>query len=199
MGKTSDRKKNVKYKDKKCCFSKSMRRSASHSSSESDESSKIHHSKSRVHKNRHHRSRSPVEKKSEDAHSIGYYEKQRITKGDGGVLETDRKRQSSFDYENKEESHKSCHSRDEGDQPEFSFQMYSYELRVLLRDEDLIPEPEDFWKFLKNYETVQKRAGARKHDLGSAGKKEFQKSKPHFSGRLEYFLYCEIFHLYIFM
>jgi hypothetical protein len=53
-------------------------------------------------------------------------------------------------------------------------------LKVFLRDEDLVPDPEDFLKFLKNYETVQKRAGGRKHNLASAGKKESQKSKSYF-------------------
>jgi hypothetical protein len=179
MGKTSDRKKSDKYKDKKCYFSKATSQSASLSSAESDE--RLHHSKSRVHKNQHHHSRLQVEEKSEDAHSMGYYERRHISKGERVAGEMDRKRQSSFDYKYQEESQKkSCHSRDEADQPEFSFQVYYYELKVFLKDEDLIPEPEDFWKFLKNYETVQKRAGTRKHDLGSAGKKEFQKSKPHF-------------------
>lgn len=89
---------------------------------------------------------------------------------------TDRKRQSSFDCKYEEESQKKpCYSKDRADQPEFSFRMYCYELKVFIRDEDLIPDPEDFWKFLKNYETVQKRAGGRKHDLGSPGKKTPEK------------------------
>jgi hypothetical protein len=185
MRKTSDRKNGDKYHDRKCYFSKKTKQSTSHSSSESDEHSKIRHSGSRAHKNQDRHSRSLVEKKPE-AQCLGYNEKRRICEEDKRVAgETDRKRQRSFDYEYQEESQKtSCHSRDEADQSEFSFQRYCYELNVLLRDEDLIPDPEDFWKFLKNYETVQKRAGTRKRDVGPAGKKEFQKNKPHFSGRL---------------
>ena len=53
---------------------------------------------------------------------------------------------------------------------EFSFQNYRYELnKILLRDEELIPDPDDFWKFLKNYETVQKRAAGRK-SVSNTGK-----------------------------
>ncbi|KAJ9600220.1 hypothetical protein L9F63_009480, partial [Diploptera punctata] len=48
---------------------------------------------------------------------------------------------------------------------DFSFQDYRYELnKLLLRDDELVPQPDDFWKFLKNYEAVQKRAAEKKQD-----------------------------------
>ncbi|XP_033607605.1 probable ATP-dependent RNA helicase DHX34 isoform X2 [Cryptotermes secundus] len=167
MGK-SDRKKYDKYKDKKYYCSKEKRRSTSDSSSESDDHTESHRSRSRAHKHQHHRSRSPVEKKLE-IQSVDSYETRHVSKDKRVAGERDRKRQTIYDDICKDESQKkSCHSRDEADQVEFSFQRYSYELKVFLRDEDLVPDPEDFLKFLKNYETVQKRAGGRKHNLASA-------------------------------
>jgi hypothetical protein len=176
MGK-SDRKKHDKHKDKKYYSSKEKRRSASNSSSESDEHAKSHHSRSRAHKHQLHLSRSSVGKKP-DTQSTDFCETRHVSKTERIAEEKNKKRQSAFDDSYKDESQKkSCHSRDESDQLEFSFHSYSYELKVFLRDEDLLPDPEDFLKFLKNYETVQKRAGGRIHDVAAAGKKEAQKSK----------------------
>jgi hypothetical protein len=182
MGK-SERKKYDKYKDKKYYSSKKQRQSTSDSSSESNEHAKSHHNRSRAHKHQCHLSRSPIEKKP-DTQSTDLYEQIHVSKEERVTGERSRKRQSAYDDMYKDESQKkSCHSRDEADQLEFSFQRYSYELKVYLRDEDLLPEPEDFLKFLKNYEAVQKRAGGRIHNLAAAGKKERQKSKSYFSER----------------
>jgi hypothetical protein len=168
MGK-SDRKKYDKYKDKKYYSSKEKRQSTSDSSSESNEHAKSHRSKSSAHKHQRHLPRSPAEK----TQSTDFYETMHVSKKERLTGERSRKRQSACDDIYKDESEKkSCHSRDETDQLEFSFQRYSYELKVFLRDEDLLPDPEDFLKFLKNYEAVQKRAGGRMHKLAAAGKKE---------------------------
>jgi hypothetical protein len=104
------------------------------------------------------------------------YDGEKCNSEEGKVVrEPDKKRQRSCDDKYKVESQKkSCNSVDESEQLEFSFQKYYYELKVFLRDEDLVPDSEDFWKFLKNYEAVQKRAAGRKHYLGSAGEKELQ-------------------------
>jgi hypothetical protein len=123
-----------------------------------------------------------------ETQSINFYETRHGSKDERVAGERERKRQSTYDNICKDESQKSCHSRDDADQFEWSFQRYSYELKVFLRDEDLVPDPEDFLKFLKNYETVQKRAGGRKHNLASAGKKESHKSKLYFSERLTKFV-----------
>jgi len=86
--------------------------------------------------------------------------------------EPDKKRRRSYGDSYKVEPQKeSCNYEDQSEQLEFSFQKYYYDLKVFLRNEDLVPDSEDFWKFLKNYETVQKKAVERKHGLGSAGKK----------------------------
>lgn len=159
--------------DKKRCSYKAKRRSTSDPSSESDEHTKSHHSRSRVHKHRHHHSRSSVNK-SIDTQSIEYDGERCNSKEERVGWEPDKKRRRSYGEKYKVKSQKeSCNSEDESEQLEFSFQKYYYDLKVFLRDEDLVPDSEDFWKFLKNYETVQKRAGERKHDLGSAGKKGF--------------------------
>jgi hypothetical protein len=173
MGKSSHGKKSDKYKEEKYCYSsESRKRLISDSSSGPVEDIKSHHSGSRVPQRRRHHSRSPIEKKTE-AQSIEYYERKRISKEERVAGQTDRKRQSSCVDKYQEESQKnSCHSRDKVDELGFSFKRYCYELKVFLRDEDLVPDSEDFWKFLKNYETVQNRAGRKKHNLEFAGKKE---------------------------
>jgi len=157
--------------DKKCYSYKAKRRSTSDSSSDSDEHMKSHHSRSRVHKHRHHHSRSSGNK-SIETQSIEYDAERCNSKEERAAGEPDKKRQRSYDDRYKVESQKeSCTYEDQSEQLEFSFQKYYYDLKVFLRDEDLVPDSEDFWKFLKNYETVQKRAVERRHDLGSAGKK----------------------------
>jgi hypothetical protein len=158
--------------DKKCYSYKGKRQSKSDPSSESDEHIKSHHSRSRVHKHRHHHSRSSVNN-SIETQSIEHDGERCNSKEERVAGEPDKKRWRSYDDRYKVESQKeSCDSEDDSGQLEFSFQKYYYDLKVFLRDEDLVPDAEDFWKFLKNYETVQKRAVERKHDLGSAGKKE---------------------------
>lgn len=160
-----------KYNDKECYSYKAKRRSTSDSSSESDERMKSHHSRSRVSKHRHHHSRSSVNK-SIETHSIECDGERCNSKEKRVAREPDKKRRRLCDDGYKVESQKeSCNYEDQSEQLEFSFQKYYYDLKLFLRDEDLIPDSEDFWKFLKNYETVQKRAVERKHDLGSAGKK----------------------------
>jgi len=160
-----------KYNDKKCYSYKAKRRSASDPSSESDEHMKSHQSRSRVDKHRHHQSRSSVNK-SLETQSIGYDGERCNAKEERVAGEPDKKRRRPCDDRYKVESQKdSCNYGDQSEHLEFSFQKYYYDLKVFLRDEDLVPDSEDFWKFLKNYETVQKRAVERKQDLGSAGKK----------------------------
>jgi len=160
-----------KYNDKKSYSYKAKRRSTSDPSSESDEHMMSHHSRSRVHKHQHHSSRSSVNK-SIETQSIEYDGERCNSKEERVAGEPDKKRQRLCDDRYKVESRKeSCNYEDQSEQLEFSFQKYYYDLKVFLRDEDLVPDSEDFWKFLKNYESVQKRAVERKHDLGSAGKK----------------------------
>ena len=160
-----------KYNDEKCYSYKAKGRSTSDPSSESDEHVKSHHSRSRVPRHRHHHSRSSVNK-SIETQSIEYDGERCSSKEEKIAGEPDKKRQRLCDGRYKVESQKESRNyEDQSEQLEFSFQKYYYDLKVFLRDEDLVPDSEDFWKFLKNYETVQKRAVERKHDLGSAGKK----------------------------
>jgi hypothetical protein len=174
MEKSSNKAKGDKRDKKGYSYNAPKRRSASDSSSDSDEHIKSHRRMSKAHKHRYRHSRSPVKKRVE-TQSIECDGKRCNSKEERVLGETDKKQRLSYDDRYKEESQKkSCTSADESEQFEFSFQKYYYELKVILRDEDLVPDSDDFWKFLKNYETVQKRAGGRKQDIVSAGKKELQ-------------------------
>lgn len=170
MEKSCNKTQGGKCKDKKCYSYKAKRQSMSGSSSESDGHTKSHHSRSRVHKYQHAHSRLSVKTRVE-TQSIAYDE-ERCNSKEKVVGEPDKKRWRSCDDKYKVELQKK--SYDSVDESEFSFQKYYHELKVLLKDEELLPDSEDFWKFLKNYEAVQKRAAGRKHDLGSAGKKDVQ-------------------------
>ncbi|PSN45175.1 putative ATP-dependent RNA helicase DHX34 [Blattella germanica] len=103
---------------------------------------------------------------------------------DGNRPHSSRKRRRSSEYEERHQSRSREHKRRSRspsadrdkdryshlDEPEFSFLDYRYELnKLLVRDEDLVQDPEDFWKFLKNYVAVQKkRAGDKKPDAGNS-------------------------------
>ena len=107
-----------------------------------------------------------------ETQSMGYDAERSNSKEERVAEEPDKKRRCSYDDRYKVESQKETYNyEDQSEEPELSFQKYYYDLKVFLRDEDLVPDSIDFWKFLKNYETVQKRAVETKHDFRSAGKK----------------------------
>ena len=138
-----DRKKSDQHEKIGSQSSKKRRYSSSDSSSESDGCRHRRH-QHKYKEYKHHRRRSGYSSRRES-------EKQ--------TVDSDLHRNSGFD------------SKVPLKNEEFSFQNYHYELnKLLLRDEELVSEPDDFWKFLKNYEAVQKRAAGKKHDMESFGK-----------------------------
>ncbi|KAJ4441063.1 hypothetical protein ANN_10913 [Periplaneta americana] len=159
MEKSLDGKKH-KDKDRTNYSSKFKRRSKSEFSPVLNEAthSRYHRDVSIDHKSRHH---SP----SSVTQSAVHYARNYNESVEKEKESSQRKRAS--DYKRRDDSLKRArHEQGGHDEPEFSFKNYRRELsKVFFRDEDLISDSEDFWKFMTKYEIVQKRAAEKKHNF----------------------------------